>query len=51
MPDREKQPQNRSLSSPTASPGLTDLLAHNPHLTLADILALWHWTGPSSRVH
>jgi hypothetical protein len=30
---------------------LDRLLACNPHLTLADILALWHWAGPSRRIH
>jgi len=30
---------------------LDGLLAMNPHLTLADILALWHWAGPSDRLH
>jgi hypothetical protein len=30
---------------------LDRLLACNPHLTLADILALWHWAGPSRRLH
>ncbi|WP_281174577.1 hypothetical protein [Solidesulfovibrio alcoholivorans] len=30
---------------------LDGLLSLNPHLTLADILALLHWTGPSNRLH
>jgi len=30
---------------------LNSLLALNPHLSLADILALWHWSGPSRRLH
>lgn len=29
---------------------LHELLALNPGLTLADILALWRWVGPSTRV-
>ncbi|MHC1790947.1 hypothetical protein [Solidesulfovibrio sp.] len=36
----------------TATPMALDrLLALNPHLCLADILVLWHWTGPSRRLH
>lgn len=30
---------------------LDRLIACNPHLSLADILALWHWAGPSRRLH
>ena len=30
---------------------LDSLLALNPHLSLADILALWHWSGPSRHLH
>ncbi len=30
---------------------LDRLQALNPHLSLADILALWHWSGPSRRLH
>lgn len=51
MPDRDKQPQTRQRSTPAPGPSLTDLVTSNPHLTLADILALWHWIGPSSQVH
>lgn len=32
-------------------PSLDQLMACNPHLSLADILALWHWSGPSRRLH
>ncbi len=39
------------MTTSAPGPGLTDLLTLNPHLTLADILALWRWIGPSSRVH
>jgi len=36
----------------TARPlSLSSLMALNPHLSLADILALWHWSGPSRLVH
>ncbi|WP_300158269.1 hypothetical protein [Solidesulfovibrio sp.] len=37
--------------APTLAVSLDDLLALNPHLTLADVLALWRWTGPSPRLH
>ncbi len=37
--------------SPTPAVSLDALLALNPHLTLADVLALWRWTGPSPRLH
>jgi hypothetical protein len=30
---------------------LDTLLLLNPHLGLADILALWHWAGPSRWLH
>ena len=30
---------------------LDDLLTLNPHLSLADILALLRWIGPSIRLH
>lgn len=30
---------------------LERLLALNPHLTLADVLALWRWIGPSTAVN
>ena len=30
---------------------LGELLALNPRLSLGDILALWHVTGPSRRLH
>ncbi|MGD9607943.1 MAG: hypothetical protein AB7U59_00910 [Desulfovibrionaceae bacterium] len=30
---------------------LDDLLTLNPHLSLADILAMLHWIGPSIRMH
>jgi hypothetical protein len=30
---------------------LDDLLALNPHLSLADILAMLRWIGPSIRLH
>jgi|GEM_PF-1297274 len=30
---------------------LDHLQSLNPHLTIADILALWHWSGPSRRLH
>ncbi len=40
---------NRIFTVPAVS--LEGLLQCNPHLTLADILALWHWAGPSQRVH
>ena len=36
---------------PRQQPSLARLIACNPHLTLADILALWHWSGPSRRLH
>jgi len=35
----------------TTPMSLDRLLALNPHLSLADILALWHWSGPSRRLH
>jgi hypothetical protein len=35
----------------TMTSGLADLIAANPQLTLADILALWGWIGPSTQVH
>jgi hypothetical protein len=31
--------------------GLEALIELNPGLTLADILALWRWIGPSCRIH
>jgi hypothetical protein len=46
-PGKEPMPQPAT----TMSQGLDDLIALNPHLTLADILALWGWIGPSTRVH
>jgi hypothetical protein len=30
---------------------LDDLLTLNPHLSLAAILAMLHWLGPSIRMH
>ncbi|EHJ48470.1 hypothetical protein DFW101_2466 [Solidesulfovibrio carbinoliphilus subsp. oakridgensis] len=37
--------------TPLRTVSLDGLLALNPHLSLADILALWHWSGPSARLH
>ncbi|MEA4857468.1 MAG: hypothetical protein AAGU21_13385 [Solidesulfovibrio sp.] len=37
--------------APAVPPSLDALASLNPHLTLADILALWGWTGPSARIH
>ncbi|WP_428563422.1 MAG: hypothetical protein ACP59X_00160 [Solidesulfovibrio sp. DCME] len=37
-----------ALSGPVS---LDALSALNPHLSLADILALWSWAGPSRRIH
>lgn len=38
-------------SVPVRTVSLDGLIALNPHLSLADILALWRWTGPSERLH
>ena len=51
MPNRENHPAARPTPSPNPETTLAGLLTRNPHLTLADILALWHWIGPSSLVH
>ena len=37
--------------APIRTVRLDDLMRLNPRLTLADILALWHWVGPSDRIH
>lgn len=55
MPGRLRgaPPRKTTAATPTgpAVSGLDALIERNPHLSLADILALWHWTGPSSRIH
>ncbi len=38
-------------TTPHPTLSLDGLLALNPHLGLADILALWRWAGPSDRIH
>ena len=52
MPDRDTEKEGQPMSATTPPRfGLAELVAVNPHLSPADILALWRWTGPSSRVH
>lgn len=51
MPALRRRPENPMQKPMPVTVSLDGLLSLNPQLTLADILALLHWSGPSTRLH